>query len=148
MSPLLNFMFGNSLENLGKKHRRVQKQTLRQVSEIFENLQKSSKSSENRKMSQSAQDDLPAFSNFFLMNLRKSSEVYGCLRKSSEIFGNFRKVLFKNNLQAFLIFSQLNLRNCRKSSEVFGKCRKVHKTIFHNIEMLGKLRKPSENFRI
>ena len=45
-----------------KKHQRVQKQTFRQVSEIFENLQKSSGIfGKNWKMLQSAQDDLPAF---------------------------------------------------------------------------------------
>ena len=65
-----------------KKHRRVQKQTFQQVSEIFENLRKSS--GKNWKMSQSAQNNLPAFLKFF-RNLRKLYEVFGNLRKSGKM---------------------------------------------------------------
>ena len=90
MSPLLNVP--KFLDKFRKEHRSVQKQTFRQVSETFENLRKSSEifespeiSGKNRKMSQSAKDDLPAF-------FMKSSEVIGNLRNSSDVFGNLRKI--------------------------------------------------------
>ena len=53
------FFFGK----LSKKYRRLQKQTFRQVSKIFKNFRKSSEVfgnlRKNRRMSQSAQNDLP-----------------------------------------------------------------------------------------
>ena len=72
-----------------KKHRRVQKQTFQQVSEIFENLRKSL--GKNWKMSQSAQNNLPAFLKFF-RNLRKLYEVFGNLRKSGKMSENVGKL--------------------------------------------------------
>ena len=95
-----------------------------------------------------------------VQNFWKSSEIFGRLRKSSEKFGNCPKVL-KTTFQHFWIFL-----NPRKSSEVFGKkSENVGKfskrssdifwrisKIFGNLrkcsEMLGKLRKPSDNFRM
>ena len=93
-------------EKLSKKHRRVQKQIFRQVSEIFENLRKKSeniakclirpssilkflmKSSEVRKKSESSQNDLPTvFENF-----RKSWDMFGNARKTLETLGNFSNV--------------------------------------------------------
>ena len=67
-----------------KKAPESAKKNFRQVSKIFENLRKFGKT---RKMSQSAQDDLPAFLIFFM----KSSEVIGNIRNSSDVFVNLRK---------------------------------------------------------
>ena len=95
----------------------MQKQTFRQVSEIFENLRKCLEIfGKNRKMSQSAQDDLPAFLFFFKIfgNCRKSSEKN---RKMSESSQNDIPALFET------------FENFRKSSEVFGNARKTSETL-------------------
>ena len=85
-------MFGNSLDNLGKstgecKNKHSDK--FPKLLKIFGNLRKSSEIfGKNRKMSQSAQDDLRAFFDFFM----KSSEVIGNLQNYSDVFGNLRKI--------------------------------------------------------
>ena len=123
MSPLLNVwkFFGK----LRKKHQRVQKQTFRQVSEIFENLRQSSeKIGKCRKVYETTFQHFKLFYEIF-GNHRKSSDVFGNLRKISETCCKVLKITF----QHFKFFF--------KSSEIFGtlrkkigKCRKVLKTIF------------------
>ena len=84
----------------------------------------------DRKMSQSAQDDLPAFKFFFM----KSSEVIGNLRKSSEKFEKCRKVLktiFRHFLKVF--------ENFRKSLEVFGNARKTSENLGKFSNVIGGL---------
>ena len=149
-------MFGNSLENLGKSPESAKTN----IPAIFWNFWKSSEIfGKNRKMSQSAQDDLPAF---FLM---KFSEIIGSLPMSSDVFENLlkfseicRKVL-KITFQHFWNFFEI-FGNCRKSSEIFGSLRKNRKmsessqnnlpTLFENFrqlsEIFGSVRKCSENF--
>ena len=124
MSSLLNVwkFFGK----LRKKHPRVQKQTFRQVSKIFKNFRKSLEVfGKNRRMSQSAQNDLSCIFEFFFF------EIFGNYGKSSEIFGNYRKVLKTIFRQFLLIFENLK----RKSSEMFGNARKTSRVYetFKNI---------------
>ena len=153
----------------------MQKQTFRQFSKIFENLRKSSevdfgnlrkKSKKCRKVLKTIFQHLIFFYKI-LGSHWKSSEFFGCLRKSSEIFGNFSQRAL-NKFPAFLNFvlkSSEIVGSLRKSSKVFGKNRKMSEssqTIFRHFlkffencrkssevfEMLGKLWKPSENFRM
>ena len=165
MSPLSNVwkFFGK----LRKKHRRVQKQTLRQVSKIFKNLRKYSEIlGKNRRMSHSAQNDLPAFFIIFF----KFWEIIGSLQKSSDVFWNLRnisKIVAKCLKQPSSIFECFEIfRNCPKSSEIFEILRKKSEDvgkfskrssdnfckvskIFGNVRKCSKiLRKPSENFRM
>ena len=89
-------------------------------------------------MWQGAQDNLPVF--LILWNLRKSSEVFGCLRKSSE---NFRK-LSQSPSSIFQFFWNLwksseKMSGKWKFSKIFGNLRKCS-------EMLGKLRNPRKFF--
>ena len=127
VSPLLNVwrFFGK----LRKKHRRVQKETFQQISEIFENPRKSSE-----KIGKCCKVLKTTFQHL-TKKIMKSLEIIGSLRMYSGIFGNFRKFVLKclkYNLQAFLKFFEI-FGNCRKSLEIFGKIgkrRKVLKTIF------------------
>ena len=127
----------------------MQKQTFRQVSEIFENLRKSSEIfRKNWKMSQSASrrpSSILKFFNEIFGSFRKSWQFFGCLRKISEICRKVLKITFQH-LNFFL--------NVRKLSEVFGKNRKMLEssqndlpTLFENFrEIFGSVRKCSENF--
>ena len=164
MLPLLNVW--NFFGKLRKKHQRVQKQTFRQVSKILKIFRKSSEVfgnlRKNRRMPQSAQNDLPAFL-IFLKNFRKLSEVFGNLRKISETVAKYLKQP-SSIFELFWIFG-----NCRKSSEIFAILQKKWENvgkfskrssnnfwkfskIFGNLwkcsKVLGKLRKPSENFQM
>ena len=96
MSPLLNVLkFLGKLINFRKKHWRVQKQTFQQVPKflkIFGNLWKSPEIfRKNWKMSQSAQDDLPAFQKI----LMKFLEIIESIWTSLEIFRKFQKSVAK-----------------------------------------------------
>ena len=121
-------------------------ENLLKSSEVFGNLRK------NRKMSQCAQDDLPAV----LIFLMKSSEIFGSLLTSSDLFGKFREL--KMTFLLFYFFKSLEIvGSLRKSSEVLGKNQKMSEssqnnlpTIFENIrkfsEVFRSLRKCLENF--
>ena len=142
MSPLL------AVWKFFKKHRREQKQTFRQVSEIFENPRKSSeKIGKCRKVHKTT---FQHFSNLFKIfgNHRKSSNVLKNLRENLEIVPK----CFKTTFQHFYFF--LNLR---KLLEVFGnlgilrekseKCRKVLKMTFRQfLQIFENFRKFSEVF--
>ena len=130
-------MFRNSLENLQKstgKCKNYHFNKLPKFLKIFENLRKS-------------------------LVLRTSSEIFGKIQKNSETVAKCLKQHF--SISEFFKSSEI-VGSLRKFSEVFGKigkCRKILKTIFRQFlkifenfrrcsEMLGKLRKSSENFRM
>ena len=102
-------MFGNSLVNLRKSTGECKNKHSDKFLTFLKIFGK------NRKMFQSAQNDLPASFEFFF--------------KSSENFGNCHKVL-KNNLPAFFIFYFfLNLWKLPKSSAIFGIIRKKSENV-------------------
>ena len=110
-------MFGNSLENCGKSNREC-KQTnkhsdkfpkfLKKFSEVFGKNRRMSRSAQNdlpaflkflkflkvfriiwKKMSESSQDDLPAI----FVNFQKFPEIFGNAWKTSENLGKFSNVI-------------------------------------------------------
>ena len=127
-SCLLCWIFGNSLDNLGKSTRECKTNILRRFqnfwksSEVFRNLQK--KSENVAECSRQPSSIL----NFF-------NEIFGSHRNSSDVFRNLWKVseichkVLKITFQHFLIFLKI-FGNCQKSLEKIGKCWKVLKTIF------------------
>ena len=158
MSSLLNVwkFFGK----LRKRHQKVQKQTFQQVSKTFENLQKSlvMKSLEIfRKIGKCCKVLKTTFQHFkiFLWNLWKSLEVFRSLNlpKISEICRKVLKITF-HHFKKFFKSSEI-VRSLQKSSEknqkMFESSQNNLLTISENFwkcwEMLGKLRKPSENFQ-
>ena len=138
-SCLLCWMFGNSLENLGKSTGECKNKHSDRFPKFLKIFGK------NRKMLQSAQDDLSLwmsseiclqvlkiafqhFWNFFeiFRNCRKCSEIFLSVRKKSENVGKFSK----------------------RSSYTFWKFSKIFGNLRRCLEMLGKLRKPSEIFQM
>ena len=136
-SCLLCWVFGNSLENLGKSTGECKNKhfdNFPKFLKIFGNLRKSWEIfGKNWKMLQSAQDDLSALFNCLFLHFqifKKSSESVGSLRKSSEVFGKNRKMsessqndlptLFEN----FQKFSEI-FWSVWKCSENFGNPREI-----------------------
>ena len=133
MSPLLNVW--KFFEKLRKKHQRVQRQTFRQLSGIFENLRKSSeKIGKCRKVLKMTFQHFKTFYEIF-GNHRKSSKVFVCLRKSSYVFENLRKISeicrkvlkLKKPSSIFHIF--LNLRKLSEVLEIFGSFKKKSENV-------------------
>ena len=118
-SPLLNVwkFFGY----LRKKHRTVQKQTFRQVSEMFENFRKSSEIF--GKCSRRLSSILKKFYEIF-GNCRKSSEIFGSLLKRLENVGKFSK----RSSDTFWKFSEI-FGSVRKCSEMLGNPWKIFECI-------------------
>ena len=83
---------------------------------IVGNLWKSSEIFvKNRKISQNAERNLPAFFEFFF----NSFEIIGSLGKPQDMFGNLRKIL--KIVAKYLKTSILNFLNLQKLSEVRKK---------------------------
>ena len=144
-SCLLCWVFGNSLENLGKSTKVCKNKRLIifwnfwKFSEIFESLRKSSKIF--GKKSQNVVKCSKQASSVFLFF--KSSEIIGSLRESSEVFGKIRK-MSSRSYDSFWKFSKI-FGDLRKRSEILGKLRKPSENPF---ECIGGLRKKFYNIPI
>ena len=130
-SCLLCWMFGNSLDNLGKSTR-VQKKPFQQVSKIFENLRKSSKKiGKCRKVLKTT----------FLWNIRKISEI--CLKVLKITFQHFWIFLKSSEIVEIFRKKSENVRKFSKRSsdtlKIFGSVRKCSETLRKILNVIGGL---------